>query len=180
MSSVSWQWKWEIKTGGNPNVSWKYLFLKYNLTYFKFMTVFWQRYHFKVRKRTLKTQQQQHEQQHYVHLIFTGGVKVGHGTGSAVVPLEVQPNPTLKRAEVNMSSLGDCPWSKRKMSLICLSAFCPLLFLFLQASSPDVGCASNCAVASHSCAETPFRSGHSCRAWCLYGWEGEFSGYFFD
>lgn len=50
----------------------------------------------------------------------------------------------------------------------------------LQASSPRVGCASNCAVASHSCAETPFRSGHSCRAWCLYGWEGEFSGYFFD
>ncbi len=29
-------------------------------------------------------------------LIFTGGgVKAGHGHGSAAVPLEVQPNPTL-------------------------------------------------------------------------------------
>lgn len=39
----------------------------------------------------------------YMVLIFTGGVKAGHGHGSAAVPLEMQPNPTLKCAAVNVS-----------------------------------------------------------------------------
>ena len=51
--------------------------------------------------------------------------------GSAAVPLEVQPNPTLKRAAVNVSWLGDCLWTKRrrkkkkkkKESPTCLPAF---------------------------------------------------------
>lgn len=39
----------------------------------------------------------------YMVLIFTGGVKAGRGHGSAGVPLEVQPNPTLMCAAVNVS-----------------------------------------------------------------------------
>lgn len=82
--------------------------------------------------------------------------------------LQVQPNPTLKCAAVNVRVLL---WrlsqnnNSKKRPLTSLPAFCPLLFCkSVRASSPDAGCASNCAVAGHSCAETPFRSGHSCRA----------------
>lgn len=44
----------------------------------------------------------------YMVLIFTGGLKAGCGHGSAAVPLEAQPNPTLKDAAVNVSSFEDC------------------------------------------------------------------------
>lgn len=52
-------------------------------------------------------------------LIFTGGVKAGHGHGSAAVPLEMQPNPTLNCAPVNVSWFGDCLWTK---TVGCLSS----------------------------------------------------------
>ena len=46
--------------------------------------------------------------------------------------------------------------------------------------SPAAGCESGCAAADHSFAWTLCRTARSCRAWCLYGWEGEFSDYFSD
>lgn len=56
-------------------------------------------------------------------------------------------------------------------ALDCLFIYYFILFLCpaIETRSPDGGCVSNYAVAGHSCAETPFRSARSCRAWCLYG-----------
>ena len=89
MSPVSRQGKHVIKNRANAKVAWKYLFLKYNLTYFKLMTVF-DNLIISGSDKKIKNNIM------YMVLIFTGGLKAGHGHGSAAVPLEVQPNSTLK------------------------------------------------------------------------------------
>lgn len=75
--------------------------------------------------------------------------------------------PILKCAAVKTRPDLEIVLEEKKIKAADLSS-CVLsiviLLVCVQASSPDAGCASNCAVASHSCAETPFRSGHSCRA----------------
>ena len=71
----------EMKTEQLQMYNGNIYFLKYNLTYFKLMTVFWQLYHFNVRKenkkKTTTTTTKNKQNIMYMVLIFTGGLKAG-------------------------------------------------------------------------------------------------------
>lgn len=101
----------------------------------------------------------------YMVFIFTGGVGAAYDSAAVHATGATKSHSQMRCCKSARPALEIVSEQQQKRPLTSLPAFCPLLFCkSVRASSPDAGCASNCAVAGHSCAETPFRSGHSCRA----------------